>query len=112
MKILFFSSFLVLVGLEVAAQSTVITPTSLMANTSIKPIVLPRLSASSIWAIPNPKKGTMVYDLTNNILRAFDGTKWVRYKSFGTEITPNTPLSTYKENELVQPLNPQTPLKP
>jgi hypothetical protein len=112
MKILFFSAFLVLVGLEVAAQSTVITPTSLMANTSIKPIVLPRLSALSIWAIPNPKKGTMVYDLTNNILRAFDGTKWVRYKSFGTDITPNTPLSTYKENELVQPLNPQTPLKP
>lgn len=87
------------------AQSTIITPANLAANSTIKPIILPRLTFAAIWAIPNPVKGTMVYDLTNNVLRSFNGTNWVHFKAIGTDITPNMP-SARKEIEISTPTTP------
>lgn len=95
------------------AQSTTITPANVAANSTTKPIILPRLTFTAIWAIPNPTKGTMVYDLTNNVLRSFNGNNWVHFKSIGTDITPNMPSSARKESEISTPPapNPQIPSK-
>ena len=58
------------------------------------------MPAAAIWDIPNPTKGTLVFDLANNTLRMFDGSNWVKFKSVGTDISPIAPpMSARKENE-------------
>jgi hypothetical protein len=38
---------------------------------------LPQLTATDITAIASPQKGMLVYDLTNNCLKLYNGTGWV-----------------------------------
>lgn len=84
------------------AQSISITPTKVTANSATKPIIIPRMSSVAIWNIPNPTKGTLIFDITNNILRMYDGNNWVKFKSFRTDISPTTPsMNARKENETV-----------
>lgn len=84
------------------AQSVSITPTKVTANSTTKPIIIPRMPSVAIWNIQNPTKGTLIFDITNNILRMYDGLNWVKFKSFGTDINPVTPsINVRKENETV-----------
>lgn len=39
-------------------------------------LTLPNLTTQQIWAIPNPKHGSMVYDMTENCTKIYDGTNW------------------------------------
>lgn len=41
----------------------------------------PRISNDQILALPNPQKGDLVYDLTFNCLRVFNGSKWLQLLS-------------------------------
>lgn len=89
-------------GTTAFTQSIIITPTKVDANSTTKHIIIPRMSSVAIWNIPNPTKSTLIFDITNNILRMYDGNNWVKFKSFGTDISPTTPsMNARKENETV-----------
>ncbi|RYU93919.1 SBBP repeat-containing protein [Emticicia agri] len=63
---------------------------------------LPRLNYEQILAIPSPESGSIVYDLTTNCIRFFNGTKWIRTDQKSGDFAP-TALSAWKVSEL----NPQ-----
>jgi hypothetical protein len=99
-KILLFLTFIA--SYKCFAQSISITPTKVTANSTTKPIIIPRMTSTAMWNIQNPTKSTLVFDLTNNILRMYDGRNWVKFKSFGTDISPIVPsMNARKENETV-----------
>lgn len=75
-------------------QSTIISPTNMVATSTTKPIVLPRLTAAAIWVIQNPLVGTLVYDTTFGVLRIYNGTTWHRFKSIGTAIYPSSSITS------------------
>jgi hypothetical protein len=74
------------------SQSTLITPGSVKAehpnNFVSKGFLPPKLSIQNILAIQNPIKGTLIYDVSNNVLRIYDGKQWIRLKAKGTPIYP------------------------
>jgi hypothetical protein len=52
-------------------------PTSVKATTVLPTAVsLPQLTATDIAAIASPQKGMLVYDLTNNCVKIYNGTNW------------------------------------
>jgi hypothetical protein len=54
-------------------------PVTSVKSSTILPTVLsvPRLIASDVAAIVSPQKGMLVYDLTYNCLKLYNGTEWV-----------------------------------
>lgn len=95
------------------SQSIIITPSKVESNSSAKPIVIPRLTISAILNISSPNKGTLVYDISNKILRMYDGSKWIKFKSFETEIYPTAPFSFSKKDEESNVISPtKTSLMP
>lgn len=68
MKPLYICFLVLLASFWLNAQNTTISPTS---------FIPPKLSFEAILAIPNPEKGSVVFDTSNNLLRMYNGTKWV-----------------------------------
>lgn len=104
--ILWFSFF----AQHLSGQSTIITPHQVNTVSFNQSIVITRLPSSVIWAIPNPTKGTLVFDLTNKILRMYNGKEWVKFKSYGSPIFPGSSL-VFKENDLKSEEKPKMPSK-
>jgi len=49
-------------------------------SSSIKGLLIPRMTSSQRTAIASPAKGLLVFDTDQNSIFAFDGTVWVSYK--------------------------------
>jgi len=67
--------FFLLFSVTLIAQNVSILPTGITpAPTSSHP----RISYDQIMALPSPQSGDLVYDLTFNCLRVFNGAKWLQ----------------------------------
>lgn len=66
------------VALANTTAQTGSSPATGTANLSISPknLTLPRLTYTAIMALTSPKKGTMVFDVTNSMVRVYNGTGW------------------------------------
>lgn len=71
-------------SMSIIAQNVTITPEGITPSMNY-----PRLSYEAILALPNPKEGDLVYDLTFKCLRIFNGNKWVCTLIGSPGITPN-----------------------
>ncbi len=64
-------------GQNIGIGTTTPHPSAVLeVSSSNKGFLPPRMSTSQLTAIPNPKKGLMVYDTTQNEHVYFDGGKW------------------------------------
>lgn len=59
---------------------------------------LPRLTYDQILAIPSPESGSIVYDLTTNCIRYYNGTKWLCTDQKSSDFSA-TSLSAWKISE-------------
>lgn len=64
---------------------------------------LPKLTYEQIQAIPSPESGSIVYDVTTNCIRFFNGTKWLCTDQKTSDFAPNA-LNAWKVSEL-NPVN-------
>lgn len=74
------------------AQSVIITPgnnqASVIANSTNKGMIPPKMTYLQIIKIQNPQKGTIIFDTDLNSLRIFNGKRWIRMKPRGTPLLP------------------------
>jgi hypothetical protein len=64
-------------GITLTGDCVTPAPTSVKATTILPTVVsVPQLIATDIAAIASPQKGMLVYDLTNNCLKVYNGTLW------------------------------------
>jgi hypothetical protein len=82
--------FFFLVPTVLKAQSVLITPgnseRNVLATSITNGLEIPRLTLKSIFALQNPIKGTLVFDLDHNCIRIFNGSRWIRMKAIGTSL--------------------------
>ncbi len=83
---------LLLLHFNLVAQSVTIT-----GGNQAK-LNLPKLAYEQIQQISSPESGSVVYDLTTNCIRFFNGTKWLCTDQKSNDFTPNN-LSAWKVSD-------------
>jgi hypothetical protein len=86
-------SLILFISFNIFSQSLMLTP----GNQG--KLNLPKLTFEQIQAITAPESGSIVYDLTTNCLRFYNGTKWICTDQKANDFSP-TALNAWKVSEL------------